>query len=339
MLGCFLIFLMVLVGGVTRLTGSGLSITEWNLLMGTFPPMNEHEWQITFAMYQQTPQYQMVNSHYTLSEFKSIFWWEYIHRLFGRLIGLVFLIPFLFFLVKKWLSKTLIVKLLIIFVLGGLQGFFGWFMVKSGLVDNPAVSHYRLALHLVTAFLTFGFTLWVALDLLYFDSRKKHNYSKTPWVFTVLVLLQIIYGAFVAGLKAGFIYTTFPLMEGHLFPPGLFALPSFFQNFTENLTTVQFIHRLLAWIILIGIAIYWYNKRKINRAGEALNFVFIAVMFQFLLGILTILNFYKNPVMWGVLHQAGALFLFTTVVIWLYTAMHGDLKITSEKIKAEELSI
>ncbi|MGI8892455.1 MAG: COX15/CtaA family protein, partial [Bacteroidia bacterium] len=221
--GCFLIFVMVLVGGVTRLTGSGLSITEWNVLMGAVPPLNEHEWQITFAKYQQTPQYLKENYHFTLAEFKSIFWWEYIHRLLGRFIGIVFLIPFIFFLVKKWLPKPLILKLTLIFFLGGLQGFIGWYMVQSGLIDNPSVSHFRLALHLVTAFLTFGFTLWVALDIIYPGVRINASALKVPLIFSALVLLQIIYGAFVAGLKAGFIYTTFPLMGDYLIPPGLNA--------------------------------------------------------------------------------------------------------------------
>lgn len=338
--GCFLIFIMVMVGGVTRLTGSGLSITEWNVLMGTIPPLNDHEWQITFAMYQQTPQYLKENYHFTLAEFKSIFWWEYIHRLLGRIIGLIFLLPFLFFLFKKWLPKRQVPNLLLIFFLGALQGFIGWYMVKSGLVDNPSVSHYRLALHLITAFITFGFTLWVALDLIFPGKRINSRALIVPVIFAGLVLLQIVYGAFVAGLKAGFIYTTFPLMDGYLFPPGLDALPSFFQNVTENLTTVQFIHRALGWIIFLGITGYWFKNRKFSVSEtNAIHFAFASVVLQFTLGILTILNFYKDPVFWGVIHQSGALLLFTAMIIWLHQA--GREKIifkTSEKQKAEEIT-
>ena len=329
---------MVLVGGVTRLTGSGLSITEWNVLMGAVPPLNEHEWQITFAMYQQTPQYLKENYHFTLAEFKSIFWWEYIHRLLGRIIGLVFLVPFLFFLFKKWLPKHLIPKLLLIFFLGGLQGFIGWYMVKSGLVDNPAVSHYRLALHLMTAFITFGFTLWVALDLVFHERRIYSKALIFPPMLTGLVLLQIVYGAFVAGLKAGLIYNTFPLMDGYLLPPGLTALPSFFQNITENLTTVQFIHRALGWIIFLGITGYWFRIRKFSVSEmNAIHFAFASVILQFTLGILTILNFYKEPIFWGVIHQSGALLLFTSMIFWWHRAgREKTIFKTSEIRKVEE---
>jgi heme a synthase len=339
--GCFLIFVMVLVGGVTRLTGSGLSITEWNVLMGAVPPLNEHEWQITFAKYQQTPQYLKENYHFTLEEFKSIFWWEYIHRLLGRFIGVVFLVPFIFFLAKRWLPHDLIPKLIFIFLLGGFQGFIGWYMVQSGLVDNPAVSHYRLALHLVTAFLTFGFTLWVALDLIYPDKKINKAALKVPLLFSALVLLQIIYGAFVAGLKAGFIYTTFPLMDGYLLPPGLTAMPSFLKNLTHNLTTVQFIHRLLAWILLLGITGYWLRIRKMNFPQiKAISFALAAVWFQFVIGIFTILNFYKEPVFWGVIHQSGAVVLFTAMIVWLHSALYSgsEMKTTAEK-KTEEITI
>jgi cytochrome c oxidase assembly protein subunit 15 len=318
---------MVLVGGVTRLTGSGLSITEWNVLMGAVPPLNEDEWQITFAKYQQTPQYLKENYHFTLEEFKSIFWWEYIHRLLGRIIGLEFLIPFIFFLVKKWLPKSLIPKLLVIFFLGGLQGFIGWYMVQSGLVDNPNVSHFRLALHLVTAFLTLGFTLWVALDLIYPEKKINPSAIKEPLIFFGLVLIQIIYGAFVAGLKAGFIYTTFPLMDGYLFPPGLTAMSSLFQNLTYNLTTVQFIHRLLGWIIFLGITAYWLKIRKSDLENlYYFNFVLFAVWLQFGLGILTILNFYEEPVFWGVIHQTGAVILFTATILWLHRSLYSGIE-------------
>lgn len=212
--GCLLIFVMVVVGGVTRLTHSGLSMVDWNLFMGAIPPLNEQEWIATFNQYKQFPEYQKVNFTFSLDEFKSIFFWEYLHRLIGRLIGLVFIVPFVYFLIRKKISGSLLRECLLILGMGAFQGFLGWWMVKSGLVDNPDVSHYRLAIHLIAAFLTFAYTFWVALKLIY--TNDSHD-SSTPMrrgliVLLILLIVQIVYGAFVAGLDAGKVFNTWPKM-------------------------------------------------------------------------------------------------------------------------------
>ncbi len=245
--GCFLIFLMVVIGGITRLTGSGLSITEWKPIMGSVPPLNDHDWQIAFEKYQQIPQFQKINAHFELEDFKSIYWWEFIHRQLGRLIGLVFLIPFLYFLLTKQLDKVTIRKALFLFLLGGIQGFLGWFMVSSGLAERTSVSHIRLAIHLVAAFITFGFTFWYALELRNPVSKEDTGASSgtVKLIFSILII-QIVYGAFVAGMHAGKMYNTFPLMDGQLIPTGMATLEPQVLNLLNNPVAVQFIHRIFA---------------------------------------------------------------------------------------------
>src|SRR5436190_8910788 len=214
--GCILIFLMVVIGGITRLTGSGLSITEWNVVMGAIPPLNDTQWNEAFDKYKAIPQFQKLNYSFSLDDFKKIFFWEYLHRLVGRLVGIVFLLPFIYFLITKQLDKPMIRKAIFLFALGGLQGFLGWFMVKSGLSERTSVSHYRLAIHLVAAFITFAFTLWYALELIYMNEKRnsllRKNYSGITRFLFATVLLQVIYGAFVAGLHAGKFANTFPTM-------------------------------------------------------------------------------------------------------------------------------
>jgi heme a synthase len=319
--GCFLIFAMVVLGGITRLTGSGLSITEWNVIMGTLPPMNEHQWQEAFGKYQQIPQFQKLNYNYSIEDFKKIFFWEWLHRLIGRLIGVVFIIPFIYFLVKKKLSNEWIKKSLFLFVLGGLQGFIGWYMVKSGLTERTSVSHYRLATHLITAFSTFGFTFWFALQLL-FPNKHEGNSGKIASLLKyilVSVILQIIYGAFVSGLHAGKIANTFPTMDGEWIPSGINAMTPGYINLFENPLTVQFVHRCLAYIIVLLIFILGINVRGANlsfRQKRITNWCLIAVAVQFTLGLLTLL--YKAPVTLAALHQIGGFFLFTSVLTALY---------------------
>ena len=310
--GCLLIFLMVIIGGITRLTGSGLSITEWNVVMGTIPPINHQDWQIAFEKYQQSPQFQKVNFDMKLEDFKSIFLWEYIHRLLGRLIGLVFLIPFLYFLITKKLEKSLIRKLLLLFALGGLQGFLGWFMVKSGLVNNPHVSHYRLAIHLLMAFITFGLTFWIALGLIYPHASTQPSappkiIKTTSRVILLLVIVQIIYGAFVAGLHAGRIYNTFPKMGNEWIAEAVTALEPFWRNLTENLAGVQFVHRCIAWILIGSIFLLWLLARNTHLTStqkKGINALLIIVILQFCLGVFTL--FFAVPIILAVLHQVGA---------------------------------
>lgn len=323
--GCMLIAAMVVIGGITRLTGSGLSITKWKIVTGTIPPLNEIQWQQEFNEYKLSPQFQKINSHFELADFKKIYWWEYIHRLVGRAIGLVFLIPFLYFLFTKQLARSLIPKLLFVFFLGGLQGFLGWYMVKSGLVDNPFVAHYRLALHLITAFITFGYTLWLALKLASPPtSLQKERGTKAPRfvrkfsvVILSIVLLQVIYGAFVAGTKAGFIYNTFPLMGNSFVPPNMITQQPVWLNLFENIVTLQFIHRCIAYLLTILVLTLWFYslKNKLQTTlHKTIQLMLLIVLFQVVLGIITVLNLHAYPVLLGSFHQFGALLVFAASV-------------------------
>ena len=318
--GCFMIFCMVVIGGITRLTGSGLSITEWRPIMGTLPPLNEADWLIAFEKYKEIPQFQKINYDFNLSDFKSIFWWEYIHRLFGRLIGIVFIVPFIWFLVKGRFEKNILGKVLFLFLLGGLQGFLGWFMVKSGLADRTSVSHIRLAIHLITAFITFGFTLYFALELTDKTkpkfSRRINNLVKTLFFF---VIIQIIYGAFVAGMHAGKIYNTFPLMNGSLIPEGVVNMSPAWLNFFENQGTVQFMHRTFAYIIVVLTSVLFILAKieKVdNKQSSAIRVLLAAVLIQFLLGVFTLLS--GVNFLLAIVHQAAAFFLFSAMVYLLF---------------------
>ncbi len=320
--GCLLMFLMVVVGGITRLTHSGLSITNYKLISGTLPPMNELEWQEAFDLYKQYPEYQKLNSHFTLEDFKDIYFWEWFHRFIGRMIGLVFIIPFLYFLIKKQLTKSTIKKAIILLVLGAFQGFLGWYMVKSGLVDNPDVSHYRLAAHLTTAFITFAYTFWVALDLMFPDKKQidKNFRSLVRWGMAIL-LIQIIYGAFVAGLDAGFIHNHWPMMsEGKFMHQTVYIEQSpLYKNFIEGKSGVQFIHRMLAYVVVIFILMIWFKakKRNLNKIQlKGINAMVFIMILQFLLGVFTIIN--QVPVWLGVAHQIGAFLLLATMTFTLH---------------------
>ena len=312
--GCLLIFTMVIIGGITRLTHSGLSIVEWKLLTGTLPPLSDAEWTIEFEKYKTSPEFKELNTHFKLSDFKSIFWWEYIHRLLGRIIGFVFVVPFIVFKLQKKITNTLSVKLLVIFLLGAFQGFLGWYMVKSGLVSNPSVSHYRLAAHLVTAFITCGYIFWVAMELRYegvFVKRHFPTLRMLSMILIVVIVLQLIYGAFVAGLKAGLVYNTFPMMENEWIAKDAFALQPFYTNLIENRACVQFIHRLFGVIILLlSTAIFILSRGKQMLYGQrfAVNTVFILVIIQVIVGISTLLL--HVPLGLGVLHQAIAFVIF-----------------------------
>ncbi len=322
--GCFLIFVMVVVGGITRLTGSGLSITEWKPIMGTIPPLNEAEWNTAFEKYKQIPQFQKINYHFNLADFKSIFWWEFIHRLIGRLIGVVFIIPFLYFFIKKKFEKNTSRKMLLLFLLGGLQGFLGWFMVSSGLAERTSVSHIRLAIHLITAFITFAFTFYFALELWY-PEREKSNLihsklrSLNKLIFFVLIL-QIVYGALVAGLHAGKMHNTFPLMSGQIIPNGMGVMEPTIVNIFDNPVTVQFIHRLIAFtLIFLCTWLFVSSKKekleKFQKAG--LKWLMIALTIQFLLGVLTLLT--QVNIVLASVHQIGAFFLFSVSIYLLYS--------------------
>ncbi|MBE9488967.1 MAG: COX15/CtaA family protein [Bacteroidetes bacterium] len=320
--GCFLIFIMVVIGGITRLTHSGLSISNYKLISGSIPPLNETEWQTAFDLYKQYPEYQKLNTHFTLQDFKDIYFWEWLHRFIGRLIGLVFFMPFLYFLIRKQLTKPTIKKSIILLSLGAFQGFLGWYMVKSGLVDNPDVSHYRLAAHLTTAFITFAYTFWVALDLI-FPDREEINKSFRNLIRggLAMLILQIIYGAFVAGLDAGFIHNHWPMMnEGKFIHETVYLEQSpFYKNFIEGKSGVQFIHRMLAYIVTFFIFIIWFRTKKESLSkyqSTGINSLLIIVGIQFLLGVFTILL--QVPVWLGVAHQVGAFFLLISMTFTLH---------------------
>lgn len=322
LLGCTLIFIMVVVGGITRLTHSGLSISNYKLISGTIPPMNEIEWQEAFDLYKQFPEYQKLNTNFTLEDFKDIYFWEWLHRVLGRFIGLVFLLPFLYFLISKQLSKPTIKKSLILLGLGGFQGFLGWYMVKSGLVDRPDVSHFRLAAHLTTAFITFAYTFWVALDLMFPDKKQINSSFRNLIRFGLaLLLVQIVYGAFVAGLDAGFIHNHWPMMsEGKFMHETVYSEQSpWLKNFIEGKSGVQFVHRILAYFVVLFVILIWEKSKKIDLTAyqaKGINALLILVGIQFLLGVLTIIL--QVPVWLGVAHQVGAFFLLSAMTFTLH---------------------
>ena len=313
---CALVFLMVVVGGITRLTQSGLSIVEWQPVAGVLPPLGDAQWQELFAKYQKTPEYQQRNAGMDIAGFKKIFWWEYIHRLLGRLIGVVFLLPYLWFLFKRKLDEDVAWKLAGIFVLGGLQGALGWFMVQSGLVLEPRVDSLRLAAHLGLAFVIFAAMLWVALDLV-----RRERFSNTDVLrgtaggMMALVFLQVIAGALVAGIHAGKAYNTFPLMDGHFIPPDIAVLEPWWANFAYNMATTQFVHRILAVAVALMAVGLWREVRRDlpnPRARAWSNILLAVVALQFALGVATLLT--GVPVNLGVMHQAGALVVFAAAV-------------------------
>jgi len=317
-----LIFGMVILGGVTRLTESGLSMVDWKPVTGFLPPISEEEWTIEFQQYQTSPEYLHENKGMSISEFKSIFWFEYSHRLLGRIIGLAFLIPFLIFWMQGKIRRTLIPRFVILFILGGLQGVLGWYMVKSGLVNIPQVSQYRLTAHLVAAITLYAFILWNAMTLLkgqpLVDSHPSiTSLRKHGRIVTAIISLMIISGGFVAGTKAGYVFNTFPMMDGQWLPPGGMALEPWWTNFFDNLATVQFNHRVLAIVVAIIVFTYalrgWRSKAINDTTCFTFTLLFLTLLIQIGLGIATLLH--VVPVTLGAMHQAGALILFTLALV------------------------
>lgn len=309
-----LIFVMVIVGGATRLTDSGLSITEWQPLLGAIPPFTEQHWLEAFEKYRQIPEYQLVNKGMSLEDFKFIYWWEWAHRFLGRVIGLAFFLPFVYFLVTGALSIRLALRCGALFVLGGLQGALGWYMVTSGLVDRVDVSQYRLAAHLSLATIIFGALLWVALGL---EARRHVPRDGREWTSLLiagLVLVQVAAGGFVAGLDAGFGYNTWPLMDGVLVPQGLFAAQPWWRNLFENALTVQFNHRVLAYVIAVLALSYAYVVQ--SRPGALLAG---AVLLQIAIGIWTLV--WSVPLWLGLAHQGGALVVFAAAIWNLHRSL------------------
>jgi cytochrome c oxidase assembly protein subunit 15 len=311
------IFGMIVLGGVTRLTGSGLSMVEWRPLLGVIPPLTEDAWLETFEKYKQYPEYQKVNLGMDLAGFKSIFMYEYLHRVLGRLIGALFFLPMLYFAWKGRVRPGVMPKLWTLFVLGGLQGLLGWYMVKSGLVDNPRVSQYRLTAHLGLAVIIYAYMLWVALDLL-FPRGESHRRARWSLVLVGLVYLMILSGGLVAGTRAGFAYSTWPLMGTSFIPPGLYSLEPAWLSAFEDITTIQFNHRIFAYLLFALIHVFavisWRDGLG-QRGRFALVGLLAALWLQVVLGISTLLL--HVPVWLAAAHQAGAVLLLSAM---LYTS-------------------
>ena len=316
---CVTIFTMIVVGGITRLTESGLSMVEWRPLLGTLPPLNEAEWQRVFTEYKQYPQYQLVNHGMSLDEFKYIFYWEYGHRVLGRLIGVMFALPFFYFLLAGKIAPDLKPKLWIALALGGMQGLMGWFMVKSGLVDEPLVSHFRLAAHLGLALIIFAYLSWLVMAQMQVTRLAiSSSFNRWLWILAALLVLQIVYGAFVAGSRAGYGFNTYPLMNGEWLPDLALSHVPYWYNFFENKAMLQFIHRwlgaaLLVVTVLVAILAFIREQPAVKVMATIL---LAAILGQFLLGILTLI--YVVPVSLGSIHQAGACIVVLAVVAMFY---------------------
>jgi len=316
-----LIGIMIVVGGLTRLTDSGLSITKWDLISGIIPPLTSIEWDKYFSLYKEIPEYKEINSSMTLAEFKTIYWWEYIHRLLGRLIGLTYLVPLIYFTFKKKLENNSLKFLYIIFFLILIQGIVGWFMVKSGLVDRVDVSHYRLSLHLTLAFIIYILVFWNYLQ--YKNKENSISYKKGIFnllaFFLLLLIIQISVGALVSGLDAGKIYQSWPLMNGNYFPNDSSASDLILLNSLSVPSIVQFLHRNLAYLIFFVFLYIWFiilKNKNYKHLRKYSFFVLFFLLFQIFLGILTILS--GAQIILASMHQIGSIFLVTSTVILIF---------------------
>ncbi len=312
------LFALILIGGITRLTESGLSITEWSPVTGIFFPFSENSWNKEFDKYKLIPEFILVNPDMTLHQFKVIYFWEWFHRFIARVLGLVFFVPYIYFIYKKKLSRIENKFLPIILLMGVIQAFVGWYMVKSGLSENVNVSQYRLAMHLSIAFLILG-----ALFLLVQHRYQKaieigvsipKNYKISSYLLVGFIFLQIIFGAFMSGIRAGQSYNTWPLLDGEIVPDGLFAMPTWYLNFFENILTVQFDHRMLAYLIilLIFIQLKWMRQLSSNTIYQSTIYLFTFISIQILIGIFAVL--YQVPIYMGVMHQIGAVLVYLSAL-------------------------
>lgn len=313
---------MTVIGGITRLTESGLSMVEWRPLIGWLPPVSHEEWMRVFELYRATPEYRHVNAGMSLADFQEIFWWEFIHRVWGRLIGVVYALPLLVFWLKGWVKGPLRGRLLLLLALGGLQGFIGWWMVASGLVDRPDVSHYRLAVHLAMAFAIAALLVWTALDLV---ARRPApapaGLRRHAWAVVWAVAFVVVLGAFVAGTNAGLIYNTFPLMGGGIVPPDLLFLDPWWLNPLENIAAIQFQHRWIAILTVALILWLWARTRGAAIDRRPANMLAAVALLQACLGVATLLTLVWIPL--AALHQAVALLLLLTAV-WTAWSFRGQ---------------
>ncbi len=337
--GCTLVYVMVVVGCITRLTHSGLSITDWSF-MGSMPPLSEADWVERFAKYQQSPEFIKVNYSMQLTEFKHIFFWEYIHRMIGRTMMYVFSIGLIVLIIRKKIDKKMLPSLILLFFMGAMQAVIGWWMVYSGLQNKPAVSHYRLAIHLMSAFTLFAYTFWFALKLLNPKENIQENEGyKLKWwslLFFVVLIKQIIYGAFTAGyvegdaskIRPGHIFNSWPKMGDEWMPEQVTMKGSFFANVMENASGIQFMHRTLALLVVTVLCVIWYKSDKLKLTASqyrGVTFLVYGVTIQFILGVLTLL--YQVPVLLGVMHQTGAFFLFASSVYLIFHTFRNTSKV------------
>lgn len=321
LMGVVLISCMVFIGGVTRLTDSGLSMTDWNLILGAVPPVNDAQWQERFEQYQNFPEFKLVNQDMTLAEFKGIFFWEYFHRLWGRMLGIVFIVPFIYFLIKKQLKGKLLTRSIIILFGGATVGGLGWFMVLSGLVDRPDVSHYRLALHLFAALSLICFVYFTYLDALpkrlSFSARSGFS-MRTAQLLFIAFFVQVVWGAFTAGLDAGAIYNTYPLMNGSIVPENAFPFDSFLKNITDHKDGVQLIHRYFGTLLFITTTVMGVQAYRKYGFWNQFTPVAACVALQFTLGVITILISAGGVPVWiGSVHQMGAILVLLSLVYFI----------------------
>ena len=331
--GLIMLFVQVIVGGITRLTGSGLSITKWEIVTGTLPPLSEKEWKDEFDLYKDTPQYKEINegmemgSVFRSGTFKFIYFWEWVHRLWARLMGFVFIFPLIYFMLKGWIKKPLFIRLVGVFLLAGLAASFGWIMVASGLIERPWVNAYKLSFHLCIAFAVYGYLLWTYFHTIIPESSLNNKVESKRFrmigiIFTILIWIQIFFGGIMSGMKAGVIFPTWPDMNGELIPQIIFNSSEWsvynFNYYDRNIflpALIQFIHRGLAYILLLLGIFYTYrifksNPSKVIKNGSTVLITLLII--QVILGIVTVLNCQGTiPVFYGVLHQAVALFLLT----------------------------
>ncbi|WP_417463717.1 COX15/CtaA family protein [Kordiimonas sp.] len=314
----FTVFVMVVVGGATRLTESGLSIVDWRPVTGVLPPIGDEAWQVEFAKYQTSPEFKLKNYHMSIEDFKGIFYWEWAHRLLGRLIGLFFFVPMVWFWAKGRVPEGYKPRLIVLFVLGGLQGLLGWYMVKSGLVDEPAVSHYRLTAHLSLALLIFSALFWTALSLLNpAPTQGSKVMKRLSHLFALVLVFQLVMGALVAGLKAGHIFNTWPLMGETFMPAGLLVMEPMWRNFVDNAVTTQFDHRIGAYVLFALAVAIWLAARRANATIKgAANFLMASVVMQMTLGIVMLLL--EVPVSWGTAHQGGGVVVLAATIYLMH---------------------
>ena len=336
-IGVGMLMVQILLGGITRLTGSGLSITEWNPLMGALPPLNQHAWQQSFDKYQQIAQFRKVNSDFTLADYKAIFFWEWLHREWARMMGLVFIIPFFVFLLQKKIERKNTRPLVILFVLGALQGAVGWIMVQSGLNDTDIrVNHIKLAIHFMCALALLVYLLWFMLKLRVPPAQVLH--APKLWrlnIFLLFILFfQLIYGAFMAGTHAALSAPTWPDINGEYFPTGMFSMGSVWQNLYSNLITIQFIHRTLAYFIGLATLVWFYFAGKTLRDSWLIKFRWVPlalVFIQITFGILALINcIYNLAINYSVIHQFVGMLFLTSLVITLFLSTDRE-KIHSKR--------